>query len=117
MSWLDIFKKKPRARWSVVGVSFADGTPAQGKIAYTAEEVAGAGAGDDQVQRLVQVITAKAYVAAQEGHTGIGHRHENANLLKRAGEQLRGMGYGVRFDPGGETYNGDNFSPHLSISW
>lgn len=100
-----------------IGVSFEDGTPAQGKIAYTAEEVSEAGASDVEVQCLVQVITAKAYVAAQEGHTGIGHRHENANVLKRAGEQLRGMGYGVRFDPGGEGYSGVAFSPHLSINW
>lgn len=115
MSWLGIFKKKPRAPY---GVSFEGDTPAQGKIAYTAKEVAGAGVSDGEVQRLVQVITAKAYVAAQEGRTGIGHRHENANVLKRAGQQLRDMGYGVRFDPGGETYDGDYyFSPNLSIDW
>ena len=108
MSWLDIFKRKPAANLH----------PTTTGSLYTAKEVAKAGVDDAQVQRLVQVITAKAYVAAQEGHTGIGHRHENANVLKRAGEQLRGMGYAVRFDPGGETYDGDYFfSPNLSISW
>lgn len=126
MSWLDIFKKKPRdpdphtAR-IVNDVPFitqiTGHKPGQGKKTYTAKEVAGAGAGDGQVQRLVQVITAKAYIAAQEGHTGIGHRHGNANLLKRAGQQLRDMGYAVRFDPGGDGYSGVVFSPYLLISW
>ena len=108
MSWLDIFKRKPAANLH----------PTHTGSLYTAKEVAKAGVDDFEVQCLVQVITAKAYVAAQEGHTGIGYRYGNANLLKRAGEQLRGMGYGVRFDPGGETYDGDYFfSPNLSISW
>lgn len=118
MSWLGIFKRKPRTLGGVPGVSFETGTPAPGNIGYTAKEVAKAGVDDVEVQCLVQVITAKAYIAAQEGHTGIGYRYGNANLLKRAGEQLRGMGYAVRFDPGGETYDGDYFfSPNLSISW
>lgn len=108
MSWLDIFKRKPAAHLR----------PTHTGSLYTAGEVAEAGVGDGEVQRLVQVITAKAYVAAQEGHTGIGYRYGNANVLKRAGEQLRDMGYAVRFYPGGETYDGDYFfSPNLSISW
>ena len=112
MNLLSLFRKKPQARWSVVGVSFEDDPPAPDKVAYTAKEVAEAGANDDEVQRLVQVITAKAYVVAQKGHTGIRYSHENANVLKLAGQQLKGMGYGVRFDPGD-----DGFSPHLAISW
>ena len=112
MSWLDIFKRKPQARWSVVGVSFEDDPPAPDKVAYTAKEVAEAGVSDEKVQSLVWDITAKSYVVAQKGHTGIRYSHENANLLKLAGQQLKGMGYSVRFDPGD-----DGFSPHLAISW
>lgn len=107
MSRLGNFKRKPSAHLHPTHT----GSP------YTAKEVAKAGADDDQVQRLVQVITAKAYVAAHEGHTGIGHRYENANVLKRAAEQLRDMGYSVSFDPGAEGYSGVAFSPYLSIDW
>ena len=117
MSWLDIFKKKPRAPWGMPGVSFEDDAPTPGKIAYTSKEVAEAGASADQVQLLVQDITAKAYVAAQKGCTGIGYSHDNANRLKRAGEQLTRMGYSVRFYPGGEGYYGMVLSPLLSINW
>lgn len=112
MSWLDIFKRKPQARWSVVGVTFEDDTPAPGNVAYTAKEVAGAGASADQVQLLVQDITAKAYVASQKGRTGIGYSHDNANRLKRAREQLTRMGYSVSFYP-----SVDGSSPYLSIDW
>ena len=102
MSWLDIFKRRPAANLH----------PTTTGSLYTAKEVAKAGVDDAQVQRLVQVITAKAYVIAQKGYTGIRYSHENANLLKLAGQQLKGMGYSVRFDPGD-----DGFSPYLAISW
>ena len=117
MSWLGIFKRKPREYWTVPGVTFEDDTPAPGNVAYTAKEVAGAGASADQVQLLVQDITAKAYVASQKGRTGIGYSHDNSNRLKRAGEQLTRMGYSVRFYPGGEGYYGMVLSPLLSINW
>lgn len=107
MSWLDISKRKPTAHLH----------PTHTGSLYTAKEVAKAGVDDFEVQLLVQAITAKAYTAAQEGHTSIGYRYGNANLLKRAGEQLRDMGYAVSFDPGAEGYSGVFFSPHLSISW
>ena len=112
MSWRGLFKRKPQARWSVVGVSFEDEPPSPYKIAYTAKEVAEAGVSDEKVQSLVWDITTKAYVIAQKGPTGIGYCHKNAKLLKLAGQQLRSMGYSVRFDPGG-----DGFSPYLSIDW
>ena len=102
MSWLDIFKRKPAANLH---------TTHTGSL-YTAKEVAEAGVSDKKVQSLVWDITTKAYVVAQKGHTGIRYSHENANLLKLAGQQLKGMGYSVRFDPGD-----DGFSPYLAISW
>lgn len=134
MSWMDIFRKKPRDPYGAVIVNdvppqtgnpsvplitqVTEHRPGHDKKTYTAKEVAKAGVDDVEVQRLVQVITAKAYVAAQEGHTSIGHRDENANLLKRAGEQLSDMGYDVIFNPGGRTNNGYYYSsPLLSISW
>ena len=67
MSWLDIFKRKPRERVSVVGVTFEDDEPAYGKSAYTTKEVAEAGVSDEKVQSLVWDITTKAYVVAQGG--------------------------------------------------
>ena len=112
MSWLDIFKRKPQARCSVVGVSFEDEPPSPHKMAYTAKEVAEAGVSDKKVQSLVWDITTKAYVVAQKGATGIWYCHKNAKLLKRAGQQLRLMGFKVRFNPGRE-----GTSPHLSIDW
>lgn len=112
MSWRGLFKRKPREYWTVPGVTFEDDTPAPGNVAYTAKEVAEAGVSDDQVQLLVQDITAKAYVASQKGRTGIGYSHDNANRLKRAREQLTRMGYSVSFYPGI-----DGSSPYLSIDW
>ena len=112
MSWLDIFKRKPRERVSVVGVTFENDGPVYGKSSYTAKEVAEAGVSDEKVQSIVWDITTKAYVIAQKGPTGIGYCHNNAKLLKREGQQLRRMVYSVRFDPGGE-----GSSPYLSIDW
>ena len=112
MSWRGLFKRKPQARWSVIGVSFEDEPPSPYKTAYTAKEVAEAGVSDEKVQSLVWDITMKAYVIWQKGPTGIWYSHNNAKLLNRAGHQLRSMGYSVRFDPGRE-----GSSPYLSIDW
>lgn len=112
MSWLDIFKRKPRVPGSAVGVSFEDDAPTPGKIAYTAREVAEAGVSKAEVEEIVQEVTRRCHEAALQGGESIGYSHENSNLLNHVAKELTRLGYEVSSSPGFRDFN-----PEISISW
>lgn len=112
MSWLDIFKRKPRVPGSAVGVSFEDDAPTPGKIAYTAEEVAGAGVSKAEVEELLVDIIAKSYIAARNGRASITMTHDNILALHMAAKDLKRSGYKVSVYPSGVVP-----LPYITVSW
>ena len=112
MSWLGIFKRKPRGPCGVVGVSFEDRTSTPGKIAYTAEEVAEAGVSQAEVEELLVDIITKSYVAARNGRASITMTHGSILALHMAAKDLKRSGYKATVTPGGAL-----FLPYIVVSW
>ena len=131
MSWLDIFKKKPRAPRAPYGVAIVNDVPpqtgnptvpfitqitgnkpGQGKKTYTAKEVAEAGISGSEVEEIVQEITRQCYEAALQGDESIGYSHKNSNLLNHLAKELTQMGYEVNFLSGSGP-----ISSRITVSW
>lgn len=78
---------------------------------YTAAEVASAGIGKEKIDRVVELVTKEAYIAAKYGGNRVIHYSYNLDVLNEIARRLRELGYST------EIFERSITDPYVIVRW